>query len=159
VAGGDNDGPAPVKPRFLPPVYFVAALALMLEVGYYFPVAIILTPPVTYLGGAVVGASLAVVLVVWRRFEKAETTIKPYEISSALVTDGLFSLSRNPIYTAMVAALTGVAIFLGTATPPVVIPIFIYLIRRNFILPEERMLEETFGDEYRAYKGTVRRWL
>lgn len=155
----DAGATPPVKPRFLPPVYFVAAVAVMLELGFYLPVAIVLSPPVTYVGAGLIGAGLAVVMIVWRRFERAETTIKPYESSTALVTDGLFALSRNPIYTAMVLALIGVAVLLGTVTPLVVIPIFIYLIQRNFIIAEERMLEEVFGDEYRAYKSRVRRWL
>lgn len=105
----------------------------------------------------VVGLSL----VLWpaRLFSLAKTTIKPFSESSSLVTTGPFRLSRNPIYVGMVIVLLGVAIRLGSLTPFAVIPFFVLFINRAFIVHEERMLLDTFGEEYEAYCRGVRRWI
>ena len=76
-----------------------------------------------------------------------------------MVTAGLFAYSRNPIYVGLVAALLGIFVALGSLTPIVIVPPFIYIIRTRFIAAEERMLEDTFGDAYRDYRNRVRRWI
>jgi protein-S-isoprenylcysteine O-methyltransferase Ste14 len=59
----------------------------------------------------------------------------------------------------MIITLIGVWIFLGSLTPVLMIPIFTWLIQEMFIIEEERMLEAKFGEQYREYKATVRRWI
>ena len=59
----------------------------------------------------------------------------------------------------MTAALIGLGLLMGTAAPFIVVPAFVLIIDRCFIRPEEAVLETTFGDEYRAYKTRVRRWI
>jgi protein-S-isoprenylcysteine O-methyltransferase Ste14 len=63
------------------------------------------------------------------------------------------------MYLGMVMVLIGVALLLGSAAVFVPIPVFVWLIRYQFISREEEFLEGLFGEEYLAYKGTVRRWL
>ncbi len=63
------------------------------------------------------------------------------------------------MYMGMVLILCGVAVFFGTVTPVLVIPAFVWLIQHNFIKREEASLEQTFGDRFREYKHTVRRWI
>ena len=58
----------------------------------------------------------------------------------------------------MAIILTGVAVILGSIIPFLIVPLFMWLIQRNFIVREETMLEETFGEDYRQYKKQVRRW-
>jgi protein-S-isoprenylcysteine O-methyltransferase Ste14 len=94
-----------------------------------------------------------------RRFKRAGTTIRPFEDSSALVTDGLFAFSRNPIYLGAVVGLLGIFVVLGSLSPLAVIPPFVTIIRARFIAVEERMLEAAFGDAYRDYMKRVRRWI
>ncbi|MEK9671169.1 MAG: isoprenylcysteine carboxylmethyltransferase family protein [Rhodospirillaceae bacterium] len=149
----------PDSPRLLPPVYFLGTLAVMLELAYFLPLTIVVTPPATYAGWALIATGFVIVITVWWRFEQAETTIKPYEVSTRLLTEGPFRFSRNPIYSAMVLGLLGAGVVLGAASAFLVIPVFIWLIRRKFIAVEEAMLEDAFGDDYRAYKSRVRRWL
>jgi protein-S-isoprenylcysteine O-methyltransferase Ste14 len=59
----------------------------------------------------------------------------------------------------MIITLIGVWIVLGSLTPVFIIPIFTWLIQEMFIIEEEKMLEEKFGEEYREYKTAVRRWI
>lgn len=48
---------------------------------------------------------------------QAGTTVKPFQESTALITDGVFRLSRNPMYLGFVLVLTGIATLLGSLTP------------------------------------------
>lgn len=123
------------------------------------PVARVLPAPARWIGFAAIGAGVAAVGWSAWTFDRSRTTIKPFETSSSLVTHGLYRCSRNPIYAGMVAALLGFGLVLGTASPFLVIPAFALLIQDRFIRVEERMLEETFGPEYRNYKQRVRRWI
>ena len=63
------------------------------------------------------------------------------------------------MYMGMVFALTGFAIWLGTLSAFLVVPAFIAFITKRFIVYEERMLLEKFGDEYREYRMRVSRWI
>ncbi len=148
------------KPRRIPPpVYFLIAALVIAGLHYYVPGPRFIEPPLTYIGCALFALALGVVVMIKRRFDAAGTTIKPFEESSALVTDGLFAFSRNPIYVSMVAGLAGVAVAFGSLLPIIIIPVFVWIIQSRFIAVEEAMLEEAFGDDYRGYKARVRRWL
>ena len=59
----------------------------------------------------------------------------------------------------MITVLIGLWILLGSLTPVFIIPIFTWLIQEVFIKEEEKMLEAKFGEEYREYKATVKRWI
>ena len=92
-------------------------------------------------------------------FRQKDTTIKPFQESSYLVREGIFNYSRNPIYLGMITVLIGLWIVLGSLTPLLIIPVFTWLIQELFIKQEEKMLLDKFGEEYQAYKATVRRWI
>ena len=145
--------------RIYPPVYFLAAAAVMAALHFYFPLAQWLQPPLSYAGYGLFALGVVIVIATKRRFDAADTTIKPFEESTALLTDGLYRFSRNPIYVCMVLGLIGVFIAFGSLSPVIVIPVFFWIIHSRIIPIEERMLEDTFGEEYRAYKSSVRRWL
>jgi len=100
-------------------------------------------------------------IVFWARslFTKVGTTVKPFQESSELVVKGPFNVTRNPMYLSMVVFLLGLGILLGSFTPFLVIPIFIWIITQRFIRVEERMLEQRFGASYLAYRARVRRWI
>ena len=96
--------------------------------------------------GAIVGIAVSTVgdrTVYAREF-------KPFEKPTALVTGGPFSLSRNPMYLSMVIVLVGCVVLLGTVWPFLVVPLFIRVITTRFIVHEERMMEDRFGEQYRA---------
>jgi protein-S-isoprenylcysteine O-methyltransferase Ste14 len=152
-------GPSSSPDRLLPPAY--ACLAILVMVGLHFvaPVVVLLAFPWNLSGLLPLAVGLAFNMIASRRFEQVDTTIKPFQPSSALVVEGLFLISRNPMYLGGVLILLGVALLLGTLTPFAVIPGFIILLTETFIKVEERMLEARFGEAYRSYKRQVRRWL
>ncbi|MCP4075333.1 MAG: isoprenylcysteine carboxylmethyltransferase family protein [Gammaproteobacteria bacterium] len=91
--------------------------------------------------------------------KKDQTTVKPFERSTALVTTGIFRRSRHPMYIGMVLILLGIAILMGSLASLFVIIIFGALMDLVFVRIEERMLEEQFGPEWVAYKKKVRKWI
>lgn len=94
-------------------------------------------------------------------FWKNNTTIHPDEPerSTALVTTGLYKITRNPMYVGLVFLLVGWAFYLANIFSFLLIVGFVLYITRFQIKPEERALERLFGQEYLAYKNEVRRWL
>ena len=146
------------KPRVYPPIYFFASVLAMIGLHYLWPGGRWIWAPWRYGGILLILAGVVIAIQVSSLFRRRDTTIKPFEESSALVTDGPFRWSRNPIYLGMVTVLTGVATLLGTLTPLLLLPPFIWIIATRFIRVEEQMLEERFGESYSAYKRCVRRW-
>ena len=85
--------------------------------------------------------------------------IYPFDRPSVLVTSGVFRVSRNPMYLAMIVILIGGALAWGTLSTFIVPPALALLLSRKFILMEEAALSQAFGEKYDGYKGRVRRWL
>lgn len=93
-------------------------------------------------------------------FYKSSTSIDPHKPSktSKLVTNGIYSISRNPMYVGLLLILIGYGFYLGNVLTFVVIPLFAGYMNRYQILAEEKVMQEKFGDDYRKYKSEVRRW-
>jgi protein-S-isoprenylcysteine O-methyltransferase Ste14 len=108
---------------------------------------------------ALVGIGSAIAGVV--TFRRAGTTIHPHrpQETSALVSSGVYRLSRNPMYVGLLFVLIAWAVFLSSAWSLVGPFAFVLYISRFQIFPEERVLAAKFGEAYAAYKSRVRRWL
>ena len=145
--------------RVLPPVYFLMAIIIMVSLHFFAPITIVVTSPWNLLGVLPAGVALIIMLYAASSFKRAQTTIKPFQESSALVTRGVYTFTRNPMYLSMALILAGIATWLGSVTSWLVILPFIFLISRVFIRTEEKMLAETFGSDYEEYRLRVRRWI
>jgi protein-S-isoprenylcysteine O-methyltransferase Ste14 len=94
-------------------------------------------------------------------FRKAQTTVDPTtpEAAARIVTQGIYRISRNPMYTGFLLLLFGWAVFLahplGFAFPA----LFIAYLNRFQIGPEERSLGRKFGTAYQVYRRATPRWL
>ena len=112
-----------------------------------------------YLSGALVSAGFTVMMLAWWQFKEREVAICPTASTSYLITDGIYRLTRNPMYLGMVTMLAGVAVFVGTLPFYVVTIVYFILMDRWFCLYEEEKLVVTFGRDYASYRSKVRRWL
>lgn len=94
-------------------------------------------------------------------FRKAKTTVNPMspEKSSALVCTGIYKYSRNPMYLGMALLLLAWTIYLASVWALLGVMAYVLYITRFQIIPEERVMEKLFGQEYLVYKVKVRRWL
>jgi protein-S-isoprenylcysteine O-methyltransferase Ste14 len=113
------------------------------------------------LAAALAGAGLLIDLVSVAAFVRARTTVNPLapDKANALVVGGLYRFSRNPMYFGMLTILLGWAAYLAQPMTLVLVAAFVVLIEVLQIRPEEKALEKKFGEEYRAYKKRVRRWI
>ncbi len=143
----------------LPPAYFLIAIIAMIILHFSLPVKNVVPAPWNLLGILPLALGVIMNVVADQAFHRAGTTVRPFENSSRLVTDGLFNISRNPMYLGFVLMLVGIGLILGSLTPFIVAALFAVLIDRSFIVAEERMLAERFGDQWRAYASRTRRWI
>lgn len=149
------------KLKIPPPVYGVSIGVLMWLLNQYLPIAHWISSPWNQVGLALIAMALSFDLWSLFLFFRSKTTPNPMkpENSKHIVTTGLYKISRNPMYVGLLFVLLGYAIWLGSVTPFLLLPLFVLLITTQQIIPEEEMLEEKFGQEYLDYKMRVRRWL
>jgi protein-S-isoprenylcysteine O-methyltransferase Ste14 len=97
----------------------------------------------------------------WARaaFKRHQTALLPWAPSSALVQDGPYAISRNPIYLAFGMIYLGFSLVLNSLYILAMLVVVIVLFDRFQIPREERYLQERFGDGFAKYKARVRRWL
>jgi len=144
-----------------PPVYALISGASMWWLNQALPIAQFIDSPWNKAGIAIIVFSIILDTSSLYLFIKKSTTTNPMKPSNTqgLVTAGLYKYTRNPMYVGLLTILFGYAIWLGSVTPFLVLPLFYWLITNMQIKPEERTLEAKFGQEYRDYKNKVRRWL
>lgn len=111
-------------------------------------------------GGALTSAAAFVGADSLRRFHRDETTVDPLDPTraSALVQDGPFAISRNPMYVALASALTAHAITRRSWLGLLPVAGFVAVMDRYQIPPEEDALREAFGEDYEQYAARVPRW-
>jgi len=145
--------------RTMPTTYLLISIVVMTVLHSLFPAMRIIPPLWNLLGLVPLALGVIINLVADKAFHKANTTVKPFEESSALITQGVFRASRNPMYLGFVLILIGIAVLMRSLTPYVVVLAFAILIDRMYITVEERMLAEKFGAEWEEYRQSTRRWL
>jgi protein-S-isoprenylcysteine O-methyltransferase Ste14 len=144
-----------------PPLLYGAALAAGLALDFLVLRVPTGLPAALRFGLATICVLAAIVLVggALTGFRRAGTPAEPWRSSTAIVTDGVYGYTRNPMYVAMALFYGAIAVAAESLiTLLVLIPLLI-VVHYGVVLREERYLERKFGDEYRRYKLAVRRWI
>jgi protein-S-isoprenylcysteine O-methyltransferase Ste14 len=141
-----------------PPFLFAGTMTLGLIAHWIHPVR-----PFPPIPSRVIGALLAVAgvaLAKWgkSRLQAAGTNVDPRQPSTAIVADGPYRFTRNPLYLGAFVIYLGVALLVDALAPLVLFPFLLIVFDRGVIAREERYLEAKFGAPYRAYCKEVRRW-
>ncbi|MHA1543435.1 MAG: methyltransferase family protein, partial [Candidatus Hodarchaeales archaeon] len=114
------------------------------------------------LSGLLIGV-LGFALIIWANYTLLQKITlderEPFHTPSALVLNGPFQFSRNPVYLSVIMMTLGLAIFFGSLILFIFPPILFIVFHRFLIRWEEKKLEETFGEEYLDFKRNVRRWI
>lgn len=145
-------------PRCRPVVWWLASAVLAVVLHVSGPGLRIVTGPWRLAGGLLFLWGIVEILRGARHLE-GEGTTHTMGTPTALVTDGPFARSRNPIYVAMALALVGVAVALGSVWALGGPLAFVWVLDRSVVPWEEERLTAAFGEAYAAYRARVRRWL
>lgn len=113
------------------------------------------------IGAAVVLIGIALDFLGVLAFYRARTTVNPLKPSatSSIVQSGVYRYTRNPMYLGMLLVLTGYGLYLSHPLAFLLLPVFVAYLTRFQIIPEERILQEKFGQAFTAYASRVRRWI
>lgn len=157
----ENEHAAAVK--FPPPIVPIVTIVAGHVLGRFLPIfpdSVLPTPERYWIGGLIAVAAV-LVLIVWpaRQFQQSGQDPKPWTPTPEIVVAGAYRVTRNPMYLGMLVFCIGFAIILSDVWIVILTPVCGWLIYLLAIRHEEAYLEEKFGDSYRAYKMTVRRWL
>ncbi|MDO5087295.1 MAG: isoprenylcysteine carboxylmethyltransferase family protein [Comamonadaceae bacterium] len=151
--------------RIPPPVIDAAFALLMWGVARAWPAAQLWPrgqrPWALGLALGLLLAGVALALAGVREFRRARTTLNPLAPARAraLVTTGVYRLSRNPMYLGMLLALAGWGVYLGHAAAFAALPLFVLTLNALQIKPEERVMRERFGEAFTRYAARVGRWV
>lgn len=145
--------------KVIPPVLFILCMLLIIGLNFLKPENRFLQPPVSYTGVILIIVGLVVTVRIRRLFDRMDTEIHTFKKPKQLVQNGLFKISRNPIYLGFTIALIGIWILTGNVIGLIGVLSF-FLISNFWYIPyEERVMEQEFGEEYKLYKSKVRRWI
>lgn len=142
-----------------PPVLFGGTLLLGLLLHWGWPVRLL--PPwgarllglvVLLLGGWLVRSAEAAM-------KRAGTDPRPDHPSMAVVTDGPFRWTRNPMYLGTTGLYLGITLLVNALWPLALLAPLLLVLHWGVVRREERYLEVKFGEPYQAYRARVRRWL
>lgn len=110
-------------------------------------------------GGLVALAGAGVMVAALPQFLRARTTMVPHRDPAALITSGVYRISRNPIYLGDVLIFAGLAVRWQAWVAFLLVPLFMAVLTRRFIRPEEARLHARFGQEFTSWAARTRRWI
>ena len=147
------------NPTIRPPILYLVAILVGLGIDLAWPLPFLPDPISVLLGIVVIAGAIALFVYAFTSFQNAGTPVPGNQPTTAIVRDGPYRYSRNPIYVAFSLLQLGIAICVNSlwivATGVVAVAIMAVAV----IPSEERYLERRFGTEYREYQKAVRRWL
>jgi protein-S-isoprenylcysteine O-methyltransferase Ste14 len=144
-----------------PPLVLVAFGGLAWLLARLFEDSAIHVPERVAVAAAIALCALVTVASGLYAFRRARTTVnplKPHE-ASALVDGGIYRITRNPMYLGLLGLLVAWTIWLANLVSLAALPGFVLYMNRFQIGPEERALERLFGEAFRRYSRSVRRWI
>ncbi len=142
----------------LPPLWLCLFIALARVQAVRWPVGPTSVPVVDLVAGVLVGGGILLMVLAAVEMRRNRTTIIPHQIPDTLVTTGVFSRSRNPIYLGDVCLLFGLVLFWKAWPSLLLVPLLFWLLTDRFIEPEEARLREQFGARFDTWARRVRRW-
>ncbi len=137
---------------------FLVAIPLHLIFPWRF-LGIIPSPARITVGVALVIIGIVIIVLARRELARLRQPTDPGQPTSAIVSSGIFAVSRNPLYLGGIVLLVGLALALNLPWALVLLLPAIIACQIVLITPEEQYLVATFGNDYRQYAARVHRWL
>lgn len=144
----------------LPPLWLIAALAIAKYQSTYASLGLGFGPVWADLaGGLLVGGGVLLMALAVYEMRRQQTPILPHQNAIHLVQSGIFSRSRNPIYFGDVMVLAGFILAWDAVLSLPMIPLFLWVLERRFVIPEEDRLRRKFRADFARYCEKTRRWI
>ena len=142
-----------------PPLVFFGSLLAGLGLHQAWPLRLLPGGTHPGWGGVLIAGAIALFVLAVRELRVAGTGIQTCHPTTSLVERGPYRVSRNPIYLAFALLQLGVAVLVNSAWSLGTLIPALGVVRYGVIAREEAYLERKFGDAYRRYARSVRRWL
>lgn len=136
----------------IPPVWLLGCLVI----AYWLPFGL---PQLGFIGGVIVLFGLALMIMAILEMRRFKTTPIPHMEADALVSSGVFAISRNPIYLGDLIVLFGLSLRWGSLIGILLIPVLFFILEKRFIEAEEARLRAKFGPDFENFCIQTRRWL
>ena len=144
----------------MPPVWLLACLVLAWIQASYYALGLSFGGVwADFAGGILVGGGLLLMVLAFAEMRSHRTTIIPHETPERLVQTGIFSRTRNPIYMGDALILLGLILRWDAVLSLPLVPVFVWIIEKRFIEPEEDRMRRKFGMEFARYCQKTRRWI
>ncbi|MGA0922940.1 MAG: isoprenylcysteine carboxylmethyltransferase family protein [Rhodobacteraceae bacterium] len=144
----------------IPPVWLAAALAVAWWQSGQFSYGLSFGGAwADFLGGLLVGAGVLLALLAVYEMRRQRTTVVPHREAQALVSTGIFSRTRNPIYLGDLLILAGFILSWDAVLSLPLLPILLWVLEKRFVIPEEDRLRRKYRAEFARFCEKTRRWL
>ncbi len=143
----------------LPPLIVVATLALGLLIHFVWPMRFLPRTDALWLGALLIVVSIPLVIGAVRQLANAKTAFDVRKPTTEIVDGGVFRMSRNPTYLSMMLGFLGIAFLMDSLWLLLLALPLLIMLQKGVIEPEERYLEQKFGEKYLSCKARVRRWI
>lgn len=151
-----KDTPGIIAP---PPLIYLSAMAAGLLLDWRYPLAFLPGKLALPAGVLLIASGALCMATAFAAMRRAGTAVNPYQPTTAVVTDGPYRYTRNPLYLALALFYAGIAGLANALWAISLLPVVLAMIHYGIIQREEKYLEQKFGAEYLRYKNTVRRWI
>jgi protein-S-isoprenylcysteine O-methyltransferase Ste14 len=150
-----------MQARVPPPAVMLLAALVVWGLRRAYPEMGVFIPGRRIVYGTLLALGLLVAVAGVVQFRRARTTVNPMkpDTASALVTDGIYRFTRNPMYAGDALILLGIVVFFSNPLGLAGVALFIAWMSLLQIPAEERALRARFGEAYDAYCRRVRRWI
>jgi len=148
--------------KLSPSALFLMTFGLGLSLSWIYPWHLTLYmygPVVRWAGVMILMVSLILNILAYREFKKSVTPHAPFSKPKVLIIKSVFSLSRNPVYLALIFSQLGLAFMFDSIWILITAGMLWIVLDRIIVIAEEEVLEKHFKHEYVKYKNVTRRWL
>jgi len=142
-----------------PPIVALIFITIAHLLGWFVRVPFVVPDFMQNVGFGLIVVGFFLAVAAFMEFRKARTTLDPHGSVKALVTGGVFRITRNPIYLGFLLMVIGFPLNAGLYSGALVAPFFMLTVNQLVIEKEEAYLEKKFGETYTGYRSRVRRWL
>jgi len=148
-----------MKTKIPPPI--IALICIVINYLSTYLINPIKFPNIEIIGGLILFLGVATSMLATLLFRKDKTTVNPMnpEETTTLVTTGIFSITRNPMYLGSFLSISSTVLFFGSWFGIIILMFFVWFITKFQIIPEEEAMEKLFGNKYDEYRQNVRRWI